>query len=404
MLLSIVEALDCIEQHIAPLQNEIIPIESAVGRIVAQSYYATFDLPRFDNSAMDGYAVKVSNSGCSVVVSDVIYAGDIPKISLQSGCAIKIMTGAPIPKECEAVVSIEEVTQEGEYIKLPKGIKEGNFIRKAGEDIAKGSCYLERGEEIRPYTIASLASQGVTHVVVVRKIKVAIFGTGDELCLHFEKIAPHQLYNSNSPMFLARAFALGCDTRLIQTAVDTLDALKSSILSTLDVDIVVTSGGVSVGDKDFTKQAFEELGMQTLFDGVDIKPGRPTVVGKIGDTTVINLPGNPLAAMVNFELFVRAVIRKMSGRKERFHGTITTKLKQEVRLKGGKTTALLGSFDGDSFVLLRNQKPGMVLPMQKADGMILISSEVSYLPEGEVVKMLPIVWECTSQTKSNIFC
>ena len=403
MAVSIIEALDIISRTIPPVDSEIIPIEMSIGRVVTEDYIATFDLPRFNNSAMDGYAVKVSDAGKNVTCSEIIYAGDAPSMLLEESKAIKIMTGAPIPKGCEAIVPIENVSIENDIITLPSGIQNNGFIRMAGEDIKKDTVFLAKGEIINAYTIASLASQGITHVTVSREIKVAIFGTGDELRPHFEKIEAHQLYNSNSPMFLARSKELGCDVRFIRTSADTLEALEASIRSTLDADIIITSGGVSVGDKDFTKEAFTNLGMQVHIDKIDIKPGRPTIVGSIGKTVIINLPGNPLASMVNYELFIRAIIRKMSGRNDHYHGSITTTMKNDFSVRGGKYAVVLGKFDGKSFEPLKSQMPGMVSPMQEADGLILITPDVKVLEAGKVVNMLPIKWEFTSSSKEELF-
>jgi len=403
MPISIIEALDIIASEIPTLESEIIPIEHAVGRIVSEDYIAHFDLPRFNNSAMDGYAVKVLDANTVVECTQVIYAGDNPSMTLTQGYAIKIMTGAPIPKGCEAIVPIENVKVENAKVTLPSDIEKNAFIRMAGEDIKSGTSFLHTGEKINAYTIASLASQGMTHIRVIRQIKVAIFGTGDELKPHFEKIEAHQLYNSNSPMFLTRSKDLGCDVRFVRTSADTLEALESSIRSTLDADIIITSGGVSVGDKDFTKEAFTNLGMRMLINTIDIKPGKPTLVGSIGKTTVINLPGNPLAAMVNYELFIRAILRKMGGQKKHYHATIKTELKNDFSVRGGKYTVVLGKFDGLSFEPLIPQMPGMVSPMQKADGFILITPDVKMLTKGTSVNMLPIKWEFCSSTKEEIF-
>ncbi len=403
MASSITEALDIIDTNISPIDAEIIPIEMAVDRVVAQNYIASFHLPRFNNSAMDGYAVKVSDAACEVHCSEVIYAGDNPQMKLKKGEAIKIMTGAPIPEGCEAIVPIENVTEKDDLIALPSDIKHDGFIRMAGEDIMKGEVFLRKGDVINAYTIASLASQGITHVTVTRVIKVAIFGTGDELRPHFEKIEAHQLYNSNSPMFLARAKSLGCDARFIRSSADTLEALQNAISSTLDADIILTSGGISVGDKDFTKEAFTNLGMEVLIDKIDIKPGRPTIVGKIGKTVVVNLPGNPLASMVNYELFVRAVICKMSGRTDVYHTTVKTKMKEEFSVRGGKYAVVLGKFDGEHFEALKPQMPGMVSPMQNADGLLLITPEITCLEKGKQVKMIPIKWNLCSVKKEALF-
>jgi len=403
MAVSITEALDIISHTIVPLDSEILPIEISVGRVVTQDYVAAFDLPRFNNSAMDGYAVKVSDAGQTVKCSDVIYAGDDPKMSLVRNTAIKIMTGAPIPAGCEAIVPIENVSTSGDNITLPSDIQYNGFIRMAGEDIKKDTVFLRKGEMVNAYTIASLASQGITHITVTRQIKVAVFGTGDELRPHFEKIDAHQLYNSNSPMFLTRSKALGCEVRFIRTSADTIEALEASIRSTLDADIIITSGGVSVGDKDFTKVAFTNLGMQVHIDTIDIKPGKPTIIGSIGKTVIVNLPGNPLASMVNYELFVRAIIRKMSGRTDHQHATVTTTMRSDFSVRGGKHAVVLGKFDGESFEALKTQMPGMVSPMQEADGLILITPDVKHLGKGAMVKMIPISWEFTGKVKEDLF-
>jgi molybdopterin molybdotransferase len=255
---------------------------------------------------------------------------------------------------------------------------------------------------INAYTIASLASQGITHVTVTRIIKVAIFGTGDELRPHFEKIEDHQLYNSNSPMFLTRAQSLGCDARFIRSSADTLEALQNAITATLDADIIITSGGVSVGDKDFTKEAFTNLGMDVLIDKIDIKPGRPTIIGKLGKTIVVNLPGNPLASMVNYELFVRAIIRKMGASHKSFHATVETKMKEDFTVRGGKHAVVLGTFDGRYFNPIKPQMPGMVSPMQEADGLIIITPEIKTLHQDKVVKMIPIKWEFGSSKEEEL--
>jgi len=403
MAISIMEAFEILDNTITSLPNEIIPIEESIGRTVSADYKALFCLPRFDNSAMDGYAVKCSDQGLAVKSDKIIYAGDEAKFTLQKGEAIRIMTGAPVPEGCEAIVPIEDVQVEDGVILLPKTIRSLAHIRNAGEDTKKGETYLGKGEAITAYTLAILASQGVTHISVVRKVRVAVFGTGDELRPHYEHIEAHQLYNSNAPMFLARAKELGCEITYICSGGDTIASLQSSIREALAADIIVTSGGVSVGDKDFTKEAFAELGMETFFSGVAIKPGKPTTVGKIDNTIVVNLPGNPLAAMVNYELFVKSIIRKLSGASASYHGTIETQMKEEYKLKPGRHTVILGSYDGTYFTPLPQQSPGMVSPLPQADGMIITDPEVKLLEKNKKVKMIPIKWGFYSKQKREIF-
>jgi len=403
MAVSIIEALDIIYTNSTPVSIEIIPIEISLGRIMAEDSIATFDLPRFDNSAMDGYAVKCADENSTILCKEVIYAGDSPEMILQQGTAIKIMTGAPIPDGCEAIIPVENVTANGEQITLPSGIEKNAHIRRAGEDVKRGTVFLHKGEKVTAYSIALLASQGITHLKVYRKIKVAVFGTGDELRPHFEKIEPHQLYNSNTPMFLARAKELGCEVRYIPSSGDTIESLERSITSALDADIIITSGGVSMGDRDFTKEAFANLGMELYFDKVDIKPGKPTAFGKIGNTAIVNLPGNPLASMVNYEIFIRAVIHKMSGATAFYHASIETTIREDFKLRKGKYTVRLGEFNGKTFMPMKQQLPGMVSPMQKADGMIITLPDVDFLPKGMKVKMIPICWELNSIEKEDFF-
>ncbi len=403
MAVSITQALDIIYKNSPIVSTEIVPIEMALGRVMSEDSIATFDLPRFDNSAMDGYAVKCADAGTTVTFSHVIYAGDDPTMTLVATQAIKIMTGAPIPQGCEAVIPIENVTVNDTQITLPDEIQENGHIRRAGEDIKRGSVYLHKGEKVTAYAIALLASQGVTHLKVTRQIKVAVFGTGDELRPHFEKIEPHQLYNSNTPMFLSRAKELGCEVQYIGSSSDTMESLESAIRSALNADIIITSGGVSMGDRDFTKEAFTNLGMELHFDKVNIKPGKPTAFGTIGDTVVINLPGNPLASMVNYEIFVRAAIRKMSGMKACYHATIATEMRDDFTLRSGKYTVRLGDFDGKTFMPFKKQLPGMLSPLEAANAMLITLPEVSLLEKSKVVKIIPISWELTGSIEEDFF-
>jgi len=402
-MIKIDEALDIIYNTINQKSKHIIPIENSIGSIVSKDYKAFFDLPRFDNSAMDGYAVKLDDINKEVTIKEVTYAGDIAQESFEIGEAIKIMTGAPTPIGCEAIVPIEYVQLTSDGILLPQDIQPNAMIRYKGEDIKKGEIFLKANTEVTGYTLALLASQGITHIEVYRKPKVVIFSTGEELKAHYEKIESHQLYNSNSLMFYARAKELGCDVSYIASSGDSLNELKASIQDAIDADLILTSGGVSVGDKDFTIQAFEELGMKILFSKVNIKPGKPTTFGKIGNCFVVNLPGNPLAAMVNFEMFVKPIILKLSGTKKFYHPIISTKMREEYKLKSGKYTVILGEWNGNSFKPLSNQRPGMVSPLDRADGMIVTTPKIDKIEKDEIVKMIPIKLNLQSDKKEDFF-
>lgn len=204
-------------------------------------------------------------------------------------------------------------------------------------------------------------------------------------------------------MFYARAKELGCEVSYINSTEDTLDSLKLAVKNAQDADLILTSGGVSVGDKDFTKEAFSQLGMETLFSGINIKPGKPTTFGKLKECIVINLPGNPLAGMVNFEMFVKPSILKLKGSQSFYHGLITTKMRETYKFRGGKNSVILGAWDGESFLPLSNQKPGMVSPLEKADGMIVTTIEVNLLEKDKRVKMIPIKLDFSSDMKEDFF-
>jgi molybdopterin molybdotransferase len=402
-MVSINEALEIIYSNVTPKSIEIIPIEVSVGRVITKDYRATFDLPRFDNSAMDGYAVKVSDADSLVQLKEITYAGDEPQELFKKGEVVKIMTGAPTPNGCEAIVPIEDVQLLTEGIKLPSNIKKDMMIRWKGEDIQAGEIFLTAQSIITAYTLANLASQGITHVEVYRKPKVVIFSTGEELKAHYEKIEKHQLYNSNAPMFYARALELGCEVSYLASSGDSIEQLKTAVSNAKDADLMITSGGVSVGDKDFTKEAFIELGMETYFSGIDIKPGKPTTFGKLGECFVVNLPGNPLASMVNFEMFIKPTIAKLSGSKNFYHALISTKMQMDYTFRAGKNSVILGQWNGEGFSPITNQKPGMVSPMALADGMIVTTKEVNRLTKGQKIKMIPIKLNMKNNQREEFF-
>jgi molybdopterin molybdotransferase len=402
-MVSIKEALEIIYSNVKNKSSEIIPIEEAIGRIVAQEYKAFFDLPRFDNSAMDGYAVKIVDAGLKVNIKEITYAGDQAEMGFNQGEVVKIMTGAPTPNGCEAIVPIEDVLVEEEGITLPSNIKMNMMIRWKGEDVKSGKVFLKAKTKITAYTLALLASQGISHIEVYRKSKVVVFSTGEELKAHYEKIEAHQLYNSNAPMFYARAKELGCDVSYLSTSGDTIESLKESIQNAHDADLILTSGGVSVGDKDFTIQAFQELGMKILFSKVDIKPGKPTTFGKLNHCLVINLPGNPLAGMVNFEMFVKPTLLKLSGTSDFYHPLIKTNMAESYKLRAGKNSVILGTWSGSDFTPLPNQKPGMVSPIALADGMIVTTKEITLLEKDREVHMIPIKLDLQSNKKEDFF-
>lgn len=402
MAITIEEALALIYTHVHPKSSEILPIETLLGRILAQNVKAVYSLPPYDNSAMDGYAVFVSDAGKSIPQSCTIFAGDAPEIRMVEGQCIRIMTGAKIPQGCEAIVPIEEVTVCNDIVTLPNTIRPSAHIRLKGEDIQAGASLLTSGTQLHAHHITLLASQGITHVKVFRKPKVSLFASGNELKMHFEAIESHQLYNTNTPTLAARCIELGCDVLFTGTTHDTLESIEHHIRNSLDADLIITSGGVSVGDADFTKEAFDNLGMETFFQSVEIKPGKPTTFGLIGNTIVLNLPGNPLAAALCFELFGQSIIMALDGRNDKYLCTITTKMKNPFVMKKGRRSLIPGWFNGESFEPCTAFGPGMILPLSIANAFIMVDEKVEEFQKDSEVKIIPTRWNMSSSVQMSL--
>jgi len=369
MQVSVEEALELIYENIEQKGSQLLPIEEALGLILCEDIVATHNLPPYDNSAMDGYAVKVDDADSEVDVVETIFAGDNKDITLKNSQAIKIMTGAKIPEGCEVIVPKENTTElQDAKILLPSELKSGVHIRLCGEDIKKGDKLLSVGDKLHAHQITLLASQGISHVKVYKKPRVAIFASGNELKMHYENVEDsYQLYNTNTPTLMARVQELGAEVTFIGTANDNLESIYKHIESSLEADLIITSGGVSVGDADFTKEAFAHFNMNTLFNKISIKPGKPTTFGKIGKTAVLNLPGNPLAAALNFELFAKAILLALSGAKAKYTNTITAKLKSEFNCRAGRRSLIPGYYDGESFEIIKKFAPGMVTPLAESN-------------------------------------
>lgn len=208
-----------------------------------------------------------------------------------------------------------------------------------------------------------------------------------------KKIEPHQIYNSNTPTLIARVKELGCDVNFIGQAKDSIDSIKELIKNSLDADLIITSGGVSVGDADFTKDAINSLEYENIFDGIFIKPGKPTVLGKINNTYILNLPGNPLASSLILELFGKILIQKLIGSNEIFPNYILGKLHEELNYKQGRITMIPGTFDGEYFSVSKKRSPGMVSTLSISNAMIVVNEKVEKLNKDTFVKVLPINWK-----------
>ena len=370
------EALDIIYAKAKRDDAITVTLEESLGKICYEEIKASIPLPRFTNSAMDGFAVCAKDAGKRLPIQESLYAGSSETTTLQEGHAIRIMTGAPAPLGCDTIVPIEACKVEDGFVTLPSKIEKGKFLRLEGEDVAKGEILLRKGDKITAYAVALLASQGITHLKVYRPLRVAILATGNELKPIYETLGEGELYNTNTPMLLARVKELGCEAMAIQSSADDMDSLQNAIKSALKCDLIITTGGISKGEKDLTLKALEALGLELFYEGVAIKPGRPSAFGKVGGTYIFNLPGNPLAAMVNFELFAKALIAGLQSDNRRYLFGIESISESDIDAKAGVATIKLGNFDGKVFRALEKQKPGMLHPLYQANSFVVVEKGV----------------------------
>lgn len=318
-MLSETEARERIMGRVAPLPRECVPLLAAQRRHAASAVVATVALPGFDNSQVDGYALRSGDAvaGAHLSVVAEYAAGGSSNAEVTPGSAIRIFTGAPIPLGADAVIMQEDVRRDGEHIRLNAGVEAGENIRRTGSDLCRGQRLLNAGDRISAVTLGLLASQGLTEVQVHRNPAVAVVSTGDELVAPGGSLLPSQIYNSNAVML--RALLIDAGVTQIETAHcrDDLDETIATLRRVLhECDAVLISGGVSVGERDFVKPALQALGVETEFWRVNIKPGKPFLFGAAGGdrrASVFGLPGNPVSSFVTYHRFVRPALMRMLG-------------------------------------------------------------------------------------------
>ncbi len=319
-MILIAKALRIIDREVTPLGSERVDIFDSVGRILAEDIIADMDLPPFDRSQMDGYAVKTSdakNSPSTLKLVGESAAGSGYYKELKRGEAIRIMTGAPVPKGADAVQQIEMTEEFRGHVTLNEGAEKGRFIVSQGKETKAGDIILRTGERLTSENIAAPAAFGYAKIKVARRPRVAVISTGSEIVEINKKPRRDQIRNSNSVMLKSLGEQSGAVCNVFPITEDDLKNLGVVIANAVaDTDIVVTTGGVSVGKYDLTKQAFENLGAEILFDKVALKPGKPTVFGKRKKKLFFGLPGNPVSAAVTFTLFVRRAIMLMQAARE----------------------------------------------------------------------------------------
>ncbi len=397
------QALGIVLGSVSPLAMETRPLLDCLGSVLAEEVPADMDIPPFDNSAMDGYAVMAADTAGATpekpvslrVIAD-LPAGYPPPALVRSGEAVRIMTGAPMPSGTDAVVRTEEVERGDGTVLISKPVPGGNDLRRAGEDVRKGEVILRRGIPLRPAEIGMLATLGRTRAQVVRTPRVAVLATGDELVAPDEPVTPGKIRNSNLYSISAQVKACGGEPLPLGVARDTAAELEARIRQGIvGADMLLTSGGVSVGDYDVVKTVLARMG-EILFWRVKMRPGSPVTFGRIAGKPMFGLPGNPSASMVAFEQFVRPAILKMSGRTRLRRRQVEATLEEGVKNRVGVRNfvrAIATEEKGEWRVRpAGSQGSGILRTMVQANSILVIPETVARLQPGDraTVQMLDL--------------
>jgi len=391
-MIQFTEARRLILETVPLLPPVTLPLLEALNMVAAETVFAQWSIPSFDNSAMDGYAVRAHECTLSreLPVAATVMAGESLAAESPPCTAVKIMTGAPIPPGFDAVIPFEEVLSEtGQSIITPQGVKTGQHIRLAGEDVCKGDPLVTKGAFIRAAEVSMLAAAGVTALSVFRRPRVAILSTGDELVEFGEFVPAGKIINSNAPALAAAVKEAGGEPTMLGIAKDTLESLQEMIGEGLRYDVLITTAGVSAGERDLVREVLEWSGVQPLFWKVAIKPGGPTAFGVKGDIPVFSLPGNPVSSMLTFEEFARPALLRMMGHSSVFRPLFKGVLEEDVSKKEGKSgiVRLKVHRDGDVFRLnsAGNQQTGLQRTLLHADAVALLPAESTILRKGESI-------------------
>ena len=399
-MLSVEEASQQLLSYFDTLEPENVPVLESLDRVLAEDVFADVDIPPLANTAMDGYAVQSADTqGASLqtpvelrIIADLA-AGYVSDHKVVSGTCIRIMTGAPMPQGANAVVPFEDTERDGDHVRLFKSAKPEDNVRQAGEDVRKGALVLRRGCRIRPQEIGMLATVGHKLVRVTRRPRVAILATGDELVEVDAPLGPGKIRNSNSYSNAAQVLTTGGVPVLLGIAHDQLEELTAKIRSGLaqKVDLFLTSGGVSVGDFDVVKQVLAAEGEMTFWR-VRMKPGKPLAFGRIGGVPLLGMPGNPVSAMVSFELFARAAILKMLGQCDAARPTVEATLVDGLKHKDNrrhfvrvKVSEKDGGFQAS---ITGDQGSGRLSTMVEGNGLAIIPEDWTSAPPGSRVRVM----------------
>ncbi len=379
-----------------------ISILKAKGRILSENITCKIPIPRFDNSAMDGYAIrfeKGANPYKSYKIKGSIFAGDSSEYILQKNDAFCIMTGAKVPKNCDCIVQKEKVTIRGNEAILQEKPFKNQCIKFCGEDFKKGEILLKKGAVLDSNAIGILATQGISKVCVKKRVQIIIFGSGNEIAPLDSKLKNNQIYDINSHFIRANFGELNCKIKYGGILGDSAKTLKSALKKAVQkYDIIITSGGVSVGDKDYIHAVLEKIGAEILNDGINIKPGRPVVLSKFGmnrkDCFILSLPGNPIGAFLQSYFCLPILVAKFSGIAFKDFDSLleSHEMPNSADFKATKGTAhiMLGSVSDSQFVAFNGGKyqGAQVAPLLQSSALAIIQNK-DFVKKGEIIRILP---------------
>ena len=388
-MISVEKALEHIEEHATILvDSELISTNDALGRILFKDILAPLSLPPFRQSIMDGYALCIGDTLIYKVIGE-IKTGDAARQILQSGEAVRVFTGAQLPDSANVVVMQEHITVQGKYIELKEVPKAGHHVRNVGEQIESGTLSLRKGIKLNPSAIGVLKSFGLEAIEVYRKPKVTVIVTGNELVEAGRPLQPGQIYESNSQVMVSALQEKGIEVQSIKKVKDSLRETEDTIKNALDTsDIVLISGGISVGDYDFVGTALHNLKVQKLFHKVLQKPGKPLYFGKKESKYVFALPGNPAATLTCLYVYVFALIDLMTGNKSVGLTRIQFPISEPFKNPFGRALFLKAKLQGDEVAVLNQQNSAMLLSFAHADALVYIPSDHTDIKKGELVTTL----------------
>lgn len=404
------EALQTILEHALPLPQRRLRMEALLGHVLAQPVIAKFELPRFDNSAVDGFGVLLSDvdsadlKPSSLKLIGTLEAGSSEHLELSRGTTIKILTGAPVPPGTEAVVMREFCEESNGHVTIRRRPRLGENIRRRGEEIAPGQLVIPAGVRVTPPVIGMLATLGYPSFIIHDKPRVSLVITGDELIRPGLPLGPGQIYNSNSYALQAAIQALGIDEWSCHHAHDTKKSTRQNFQIAIEqADIIISSGGVSVGDKDYVKEVLAELGVKPIFWGIAVKPGKPVFFGiidlpkKKGRKLIFGLPGNPVSALVTFHQFVKPAIFKCMGKSRHAPEHLYAKLKSPLRKVPGRLDFVRATLEpeptGEVYAQPTvGQDSHMLSGLALAKALVYFGAELSELSAGSIVRVDEIDW------------